>query len=281
MGSLHQTKGADWEHLASDYTKFTNQTSRGTIGMLLERGNALYPFSQAEGILDNGCGSGPAMSRLIEDYGSALPSTCSLACADFSEAMIRQVENIREQAASDSPWKRVQTKVQNAMDLNEIAEGSVTHITAGWVYFMTPDPLKCLSESRRVLKEDGVLALSSWEDSQWMQLTSAIVKVRPDKKLPQIPAEWRSDSAVKAEMQKAGFRDCESHRVRVQMKFETHEGFVDFALTKMPHITHMTSDMSAEELASFRALMVEEMKGMCPDAPGSLEGMSLVGVGRK
>ncbi|KAI7122025.1 hypothetical protein KC352_g32808, partial [Hortaea werneckii] len=217
MSKLSDTKGEDWEQLASGYEKMTYQTSKAPISKMLERAHALVPLSSATGILDNGCGPGPIMSRIIDEYGSGLPDSCSLTCADFSEGMIKQVNLTKDKASPTSTWKRVQTKVQNAMDLVDVADDSMSHVFAGWVYFMTPDPQKCLSESKRVLREDGVLSLSSWEDNQWMKIMGDVARVRPDKQLPEIPVEWRSDSGVRDELMKAGFRDVETHRVTVHM----------------------------------------------------------------
>ena len=62
---------------------------------------------------------------------------------------------------------------------------------------MTPDPQKCLSESRRVLKDGGVLTCSSWEGSQWIDLMATVTKIRPDKKSPELPKDWRTVDAGK------------------------------------------------------------------------------------
>ena len=110
------------------------ETSHRPIGVMLDRANALLPFSEASGILDNGCGPGPVMSRLLTDYD--IPASCSLTCSDFSEGMIKQVQQTKEeaiQANSESPWNRVETVVQNAMDLQSIGDSSMSHVTAGWV----------------------------------------------------------------------------------------------------------------------------------------------------
>lgn len=274
-------KGDDWERLASEYSKVADNTNSAPIDLMLGRANALWPFSDAIGIIDNGSGPGPVMSRLITDYGSIIPQDCSLACFDFSEGMIKQVIATKKRADETSLWKRVQTKVQNAMDLSDVADGSQTHVTAGMVYFMTPDPQKCLSESKRVLKAGGVLSLSCWEGSQWLELMMLISEVRPDKQLPKLPEEWSSTAAVASELKKAGFRDVETYRVPVQMRFESQESIVEFFLATMPHIIAICKDMSEDEITKLKEVMVTGARKMCSDAPGQLHGMALVGVGRK
>lgn len=105
--------------------------------------------------------------------------------------------------------------------------------------------------------------------------------VRPDKKTPDLPREWMSAEGMKAELEKAGFRDVESCQVHTGMSFEKLESLVDFILEKMPHIVLLLEDFSAEDKSKLKALMMAEGRKMCPDDPGRLTGISLVAVGRK
>lgn len=268
--------------MAKVYQRLTFQTSYGPIGKMLERANALLPFSEATGILDNGCGPGPIMNRVLDEY--KIPDSCSLTCADFSEGMVNRVreqkdEKVKENGAS--VWKRLEAVVQDATDLKDIKSSSKSHLTAGWVYFMTSDPQKCLSESKRVLKDDGVLTCSSWKGSQWMDMMNLLKQIRPDKALPEIPAGWREAEPLKAELEKAGFREVESHEVPTKMEFERMEPFVDFMLYKMPHMQMLSKDMSEEEMSKLKTLMMEEGRKMCSSEPGELTGVALVAIGRK
>ena len=146
---------------------------------------------------------------------------------------------------------------------------------------MTPDPQKCLSESKRVLKDGGVLVCSSWQGSQWIDLMKLVSRVRSDKKLPEIPKEWQSVDLLQTQLEKAGFKDVEGHRVETKMTFEKLEPLADFMLTKMPHMIMLTEDFSADERAKLKAVFVEEGKKMCSDEPGEFYGVALVAVGRK
>ena len=120
--------------MAEIYKKLTVETSMGPIRVMLERANALLPFSEATGILDNGCGPGPVMGRILRNY--KVPESCTLTCSDFSEGMIKQVQITKEDQVkldSSSSWKRVETVLQNAMDLQSVQDASKSHVTAGWV----------------------------------------------------------------------------------------------------------------------------------------------------
>jgi ubiquinone/menaquinone biosynthesis C-methylase UbiE len=244
--------------MAKVYEKLTTGTAVKPIRTMLEGLNDRWPFSKAEAILDNGCGPGPIMARILKDY--AIPESCSLTCSDFSDGMIKAVNTKKAEAVeadSKSPWSRVETMKQDAMNLESIKDSSQSHITAGWVrvllvlcsirltlannlqvYFMTPDPQKCLSESKRVLRDGGVLTCSSWHGSQWIDLMNLLPKIRPDKQLPVIPENWKNAEPMKLELEKAGFKDVESQEVLVEMEIDSLEVFVDFILDKMPHSTY-------------------------------------------
>ena len=146
---------------------------------------------------------------------------------------------------------------------------------------MTPDPQKCLSESKRVLKDGGVLTCSSWQGSQWMELMSLLPQVRPDKKMPEIPKEWMNVDGMKSELQKAGFENVESHQVHTSMHFEKLASLVDFMANKMPHMVMLTKDFTEDDKEKLTALMIAEGKKMCSTEPGTLQGTALVCVGRK
>ena len=196
--------------------------------------------------------------------------------------MVKQVEASKQSSAGKPGWDRLQTKVLNAIDMRDIPSDSQSHITAGWVYFMTPDPQKCLSESLRLLKPGGVLAASSWEGNQWMDIISyAFAQVRPEKQMPSLPAQWSDVELLRREFEQAGFQDVQSERVPVGMRFQRYEVLVEWLLTKMPFVVALTRDMSEEEMGRLRVEAVKKCKEFCSSEPGELRGVSLLAVGRK
>ena len=279
---MDETTGDQWNEMAKMYKQMTVGTSYVPIGKMLSLADKLLPFTEATGILDNGCGPGPIMNRILDEH--KIPQSCSLTCCDFSEGMVQSVreqkeEKVKENAAS--PWSRLDAFVQDATDLKDVESGRKSHVTAGWVYFMTTDPQKCLAESKRVLKDGGVLTCSSWKGSQWMDLMNLFPKVRPDKKMFEMPSDWSEAGPLKGALEKAGFRDVESYEVETTMEYERMEPFVEFMLYKMPHMQMMSKDLSEEEMTRLKDMMVEEGRKMCASEPGVLKGTALVAVGRK
>lgn len=143
MARLDEHTGDDWGEMAKVYKKLTVGTSAKPIRVILDRLNALVPFSEASGIFDDGTGPGPIISRIIEEYGPTLPKSCTLTATDFAPGMVEQVKNVQQEELQKdpaSPWNRVSVSVLDAMDLKGIPDDSQSHLTAGWVFFMTPDP---------------------------------------------------------------------------------------------------------------------------------------------
>ncbi|CAO1633457.1 unnamed protein product [Sympodiomycopsis kandeliae] len=285
---LQDTRGDDWNHLAEEYEEVASGPSTISIKLLVERTNALLPYSRATGVIDNGCGPGPVISRLIQEHGHDIPETCSLLAADFSKGMVAQVEERKKKAATTAAegamgevWARVRAQVLDATDLSAVPDSSQSHVLAGWVYFMTPDPARCLTESLRVLTPGGVLGCTSWEGSQWLDVMNTLSEVRQDKQLPELPEKWSNVELLKMELENAGFRDVTCERVLTKMQFKKHETLAEFLLTKMPHVIATTKSMSAEEMDAYKQAAIRKCKEYCPNAPGELQGWSLMALGRK
>ncbi len=124
--------------MAKLYKSMAYGTSEKPSAALLKAADTFLPFSEATGILDNGCGPGPIMTRILDGY--KIPQSCQLTCSDFSEGMISQVRQHKEEtvkADSNSPWSRVESIVQDATNLKDIADDSQSHVTAGFVRTFT------------------------------------------------------------------------------------------------------------------------------------------------
>lgn len=276
-------KGDDWDRLAAEYKSLTAGPGTKAINVLLERVNSILPFAQATSILDNGCGPGPIISRLLELHGHEIPDTVPFLAADFSEGMLKQVEASKAEAlaAGNQTWSRVETRLVDATDMQGVADGSKSHVLAGWVYFMTPDPQKCLTESLRVLQPGGLLACTAWESSEWIDLVETIKDVKPDMGMPKLPDNWKDAELLRKELEIAGFREARSERVPVTMGFEDHETLVEFLIDRLPFSATMKKGMTEEEVRRWKEAAVTKCKVTCPEAPGKLHGWSLMAIGRK
>lgn len=248
--------------------------------------NAAYPFSSASTVLDVGCGLGQVTDQVLKAYGSSLPGTARVVDLDFAPGMIEQVEKRKkdEIAASNTLWSKVETLLSNVTDLSAFADKSVSHIFAGFVYFLVPQSQTALKEAHRVLTDQhggGVLALATWQGSEWQELMGCLNKVRPDKVMPMPPALWSDIKGVHGELAAAGFRDIDVHTVQTYMPLDTYDEIARFVLTKFPAMNQAISDMPHDEIQKVYDLMVAYLKEKHPAVPSRLSGTAIVGVGRK
>jgi ubiquinone/menaquinone biosynthesis C-methylase UbiE len=146
---------------------------------------------------------------------------------------------------------------------------------------MTPDPMQCLLESKRVLQDGGVLVCSSWQSSQWIEVMKIPGCVRPGLQQPSVPIEWATAPALKAELEKAGFQDVEAKEVEVTMEFDTYDAVLKVLFEVMPHMVNLLKDFSEEERAKVMELAREKVEMYSPNEPGSMKGVALVAAGRK
>ena len=219
--------------------------------------------------------------RLLSTHGADLPADSTILCADFAASMVATVEGNKAQGGED--WERVSTSVQDCLDLRDVRDASQSHVLAGFAYFMTPDAVQCLREAHRILLPGGPAVASSWQGNQWMDVMLLVKRVRPDKVMPALPEAWKTVEGVRAEFEKAGFRDVGAKEVPAEMRFERAEELVELFVTKFPHVVAMLRDMSVEEVDMVRDLMVEEIGRMSKGQgdPGVLRGVSIVGWGKK
>lgn len=149
------------------------------------------------------------------------------------------------------------------------------------VFFNAKDPQKALSESKRVLRPDGVLAASSWAETDWLKILKVISKLDPSHKPPAIGEEWGTASGVRAQLETAGFRDVEVREVQVDIPFKSHASFVEVMLTRVTQMVVASRGLPEGAQDKLRSLMIDEIKSICPTEPGVLKGVSLVAFGRK
>nr|OQO21681.1 hypothetical protein B0A51_10555 [Rachicladosporium sp. CCFEE 5018] len=280
---LQDTKGSDWDAIARNYKRFSTGPSTQATKSLLASVDTFLPFSHATGILDNGCGPGPIISAIIETHGAEIPESTTLLAADFSQGMVDEVNATKARGieASNETWKRVGTKILNAMDMQGIPDGSQSHVTAGWVYFMTPDPRKCLSETLRILKPGGVLGCTSWKGSQWLDAMNVFGEFKPDVTMPKMPEAWASVEGVRRELEVAGFEDVRSEEVTVEMPFEDVGVLTKMLLYEIPMMKVLTNNLSEAEKEELEQMIAASVKKSSAEHPGKLLGVALVGLGRK
>ena len=277
----------EWSKFAPSFMKLaTDGPGIPPAQDMTKAGHIAYPFTSALTILDLGCGPGQISNEVLKAHGSELPETARLVASDLSPGMIEQVRSRKDDeiGKGNTAWDKIETLVCDAQDLSAFPENSVSHVLAGFVLFLVAQPRTALKEIKRILTHSnggGVLAVSSWQGSEWQDLMSFPSKVRPDKAMPKMPPTWSTIEGVRSELEAGGFREIDVHVVESFMPFEDHDEIARFILFKFPAMARMTADMTQEELRKVLQLMTEHLKQAHPTTPARLTGTAIVGVCRK
>ncbi|KFY06824.1 hypothetical protein V492_07715 [Pseudogymnoascus sp. VKM F-4246] len=244
--------------------------------------------SSTRHVLDLGCGVGELTNAGIASHGSELPPYSRLIASDIAAGMIEQlkVRKSNELSKGTTAWSKIETSVDDARDLSAFADSSVSHLLAGFVLFMVPQPRTALKEIRRVLTDEnggGAFAMSSWLelDSEWYHIMTLTNQFRPERPSVKMPQEWLTIDGIRGELQEAGFRDVDVYPLKTYLPFEGYEELADFMMYTFPNMDRMTAGFSEEELGELRRQIIEYVKSRHPTAPSKLEGTAIIAVCRK
>lgn len=272
-----------WAKMAQDYTAFTAAAMVKPSQALVSRANKALAFSAATAILDNGCGPGPVMTKIIADHGSEVPDTTILRACDFSDGMVGVLNKTRESniAGGHKIWKRLRASTADAHTLDGMADASMSHVVGGFLYMLLADPPKALLASHRVLRTGGVLALSCWKTSQWMEVSQLINDLIPPEKALELPPTWTSTEGVIGELEVAGFRDIGAEYIDTAMPFERHDRMIEMFMTKIPPMVNALKNCSEEEKIRLKQNMTDRLWELCPEEPGIMTGTAIIAWGTK
>ena len=107
---------------------------------------------------------------------------------------------------------------------------SIDAVLCRWGYMLLRDGEAALRETRRILKQDGKVALAAWtgpEDNRWSSLPAEILAKRgliePDP--PNTPGQfaWAAEGEVAERLESAGFVDYRVESVNFEFRFSDVE----------------------------------------------------------
>ena len=98
----------------------------------------------------------------------ALPDT-TVVSTDFSEEMVSKAGV----AAADVP--NMTSIWMDAQDMKDFEDSSVDIVTCCYGYMFPEDKVKALQETRRILKDDGVLIATTWDNVEILKISRDIM----------------------------------------------------------------------------------------------------------
>ncbi|EXJ60079.1 hypothetical protein A1O7_04229 [Cladophialophora yegresii CBS 114405] len=239
-------------------------------------------------VLDQACGSGVVSSHIMSHLSPDDRSRLDLTCADISEPAIAQMEKRIE----NSGWSNARAVTNDAME-TPFPANHFTHIFFNFGPQMLPTPLAGLKECHRILRQSGILGISSWQKVPWpADYREGIAR---DSSLPSFPTEeqlryafsdtpqrWDTVDEGRAHLEECGFTAIEAAAVEntTSMSVEEVEAMLPFSFDMM-----VQKFWTKEEVDKFRQpaarAIVDFLKEKYGKGPVVWKWVALVATGRK
>ncbi|KAI0143695.1 S-adenosyl-L-methionine-dependent methyltransferase [Xylariaceae sp. FL1272] len=250
---------------------------------MASHGDKLLPFSEAKVIVDMGCGPGQVTNAVLEAHHARIPASAKFIGADNNAEMLAQYNNRKkmEIEKGNTWWERTETLKVDVHKCNNLQDDSVTHMLAGFVIFLVPNPPEAIAAMKRVMAPGGMLAMSAMLGGDWAKLSMYPLKVRPDLAM-EVPSNGcTSREDVTKHLENAGFTDIEVIDVENYMAFDDYDVICRFLLNKLPMAARAIAQMTNEEIIKTQELMVADLKSWYPTLPAKMKGQTNIAYARK
>jgi SAM-dependent methyltransferase len=220
-------------------------------------------------LLDIACGRGAVL------IAAAARGLDRLTGIDVSPAMIELAgEDVRAAGISD-----VDLRVMDAEHL-DFPDTRFDVLTAAFALFFLPDPERAAAEFHRVLRPDGVVAVSTWgdEDERWAFEDDLLPTAdSPRTRARQQPFD-RADDVTEL-LARAGFSDLQVHEEQTDIHFASKEQWWDWHWSFS--VRGLLEQLAPEALEAYRDGCFREMDALQTDGGYPLRLNALIVTGRK
>jgi SAM-dependent methyltransferase len=200
-----------------------------------------------------------------------------LISTDFSPDMVE----VARHRGAELGLKNVDYRVMDAERI-ELAADSVDGVLCQSGYMLMADPAAALSETRRVLRPGGRLALSVWgapERNPWAAIGGRILVERghmppPDPAAPGI-FSMASEERTRALLEGAGFTAVRIEEVPLYFAYGDLDDYVRWVMEVAGVLAMVVRGLPEDELGAIKAQLGEAFAPFAIDGGYELPGMAL------
>jgi SAM-dependent methyltransferase len=265
-----ETMAAGWERRRGDIEKLSAPVTEWLVRNLAPQpGDTMLELAAGPG--DTGFAAAP----LVGEDGRLVSS-------DFSPEMVE----VGRRRAAELGLTNVEHRVLDAEDI-ELESDSVDGVLCRWGYMLMADPAGALSETRRVLRDGGRLALAVWREAPrnpWVSLAGRVLVERglvppPD---PDAPSMFgmASDERMQALVEGAGFTIERAEDVHVLFRYADVDDYVSTARDTGGAFAQAWDAASEDEREAVSAQLADVFTPFTVDGGYELPGVSLCVLAR-
>jgi ubiquinone/menaquinone biosynthesis C-methylase UbiE len=238
-----------WQRMAAGWDRERQWMWEGSKAVGEWLVDALDP-QPGETVLELAAGTGETgflAAELVGDEGKLIST-------DFAPNMVDAAQAEAERLG----LRNVETRTLDAEDM-DLPDSSVDGVLCRWGYMLMAHPAAALRETRRVLREDGAVALSVFaepEKNPWASVPSWIlVEVtggQPDPTAPSILAMGNPDRTRRL-VEAAGFGIRRMEEVPMTWRFENFDRYWTFLTEIAGAVAARIAGLTGEQREDFRA----------------------------
>lgn len=273
--AYRRTALENWQTMASGWERRREEIERVTRPVTELMVDALDP-QPGDTVLDLAAGPGDvgyAAAALLGDDGRLISS-------DFSSEMVE----VARRRAAHLGLGNVEHQVLDALEI-ELEDDSVDGVLCRFGYMLMPDPEGAMSETRRVLRPGGRLALAVWstaERNPWISIAGRILAelgLAP----PPEPGEpgmfvLAEEERLRGLLESAGFAVERIEDVPVLLTYDGVGHYITAARDTGGMFSRIWRDASDDEREAITAGLADRFASFAVDGGYALPGVAVVAV---
>jgi len=267
-----RTSFETWEAMAPGWERWRADVEATSTPVREWMLRALAPRA-GDTVLELAAGPGDtgfAAAALVGDRGCLIST-------DFSPDMVE----VARRRGAELGLRNVEHRVMDA-ECIELEDDSVDGVLCRFGYMLMADPAAAFSETRRVLRADGRLALAVWcssERNPWISIAGRMLVERghvppPEPSTPGI-FSMASEERVRALLDHAGFTGVRMEEVPVRFSYRTVDDYVRRARDTGGVFARVFREAPEDEREAMKAQLEEAFAPFAVEGGYELPGVAL------